>query len=115
MSPAFKVLAILTACRNVGLLRQYTVAIQEAIASANRWVPLDKLLDIMLESPASYVFSKLDKLGKMKSSAVLGQNRKRNAMRVRAVELTANHIYWKISHRDGGNLPDPVVAFCSGC
>jgi hypothetical protein len=47
----------------------------------------------MLESPASYVCSELDKLGKMKSNAILGAARKRNAVRVRALEFTANHIY----------------------
>ncbi len=49
-SPTYEVLAAATAIRNVGFLRPYAVAIQEAVASANKWVPLAKPVYIRLES-----------------------------------------------------------------
>ena len=93
ISPAFAVLAMDTACRKIGLLRHLIVAIQETVANANKCEPVPRLLTVRLASSPSYVFSKLDEHGIMKSRAALGQNRKISAMIVSAAELRANHIY----------------------
>ena len=93
--------ATVIALRNDGLLRPYNVAAHDAIASARRCVPLDRLLEVILASPVSYVCSKSDKLGKMKSMAAVGADKKNTAARVKMMEFTENHRYWMVSQRDG--------------
>jgi len=84
-------LAMVIAFRNVGLLRHFTVAIQEATASASQWVPAAIVLCIGLASAPSFPLNTSVKHGKIKFKAVLVSNRKRNAMKVMREELAANH------------------------
>jgi len=110
------VLAAANAFRKAGLRRQYTVAIQEAAASASRWIPLCILMSIRLNSHPLLYLAILDKQGRMKLKAVFCPNKKSNAMKVRAAaEFTANHRYWNVSQRDGGSWPEPLVPLGSVC